>query len=358
MFRYYGLASLTITAITVIAVNIVTWRGLEPYSNDLTRIGGFAEEAYGWRGVRENFPQPHLVYINPGSYDRYTDIVVLGDSFTHRPQSSSNWALHFANLSGLSIQFLHHEDGGIERILQTGLYQQQPPKVVIFQMIEHNLGKHFTGDPGTGNPGTCDTPSTDTPLPLPSDFAPMNIVPVEYTRNTTPQRGDYQRAIQYLRNSVMILTGRRDELDARITPLVTPHLFSNQKSDSLLYYAGDLHKQKWPEALAQRIACALAEIKQAVEANGKTAFVVLLVPDKLSAYSPWLADQNLAQLTILDAPELATFPHALNLHSRTIDAIEKGFIDFYTPSDTHWSSQGDLRVAQWLAQMFRQGERQ
>lgn len=347
MYRRYGIASLTVTAIAVAAVNIVAWYGLEPYTNDLTRIGGFPEEVYGWHGVREEFPGPKPAHVNSGSYKQAADIVVLGDSFSHKPRS--NWTYHFANLTGFDIQVMHHRNGGIERIVNSKLFREQPPKVVIYQSVERSLHVYFSA-----SSPECEVMRTN--LPLPSDFSPLGIITEEYVRNTKPERGNYQRAIQYLRTRLRLLRGEGSEMMARYTPLLREDLFSNSKSDSLLFFANDLLKQGWPKELSRQVACGLSNFKQAVEANGKTAFVVMLVPDKLSAYSPWLKDKSIASLSVLDLPELAGFPNIVELHSRIINEIGHGFVDFYTPSDTHWSSMGDRKAAEWTAELFQNKE--
>jgi hypothetical protein len=33
--------------------------------------------------------------------------------------------------------------------------------------------------------------------------------------------------------------------------------------------------------------------------------------------------------------------------------ITQGFVDFYLPGDTHWSSKGDRQVAQWMLELFQ-----
>ena len=347
MYKRYGIASLTVTAIAVVAVNIVAWYGLEPYTNDLTRIGGFPEEVYGWHGTRESFPNPKPAYVNSGSYNEAADIVVLGDSFSHKPRS--NWTYHLANITGFDIQVMHLRNGGIERIVNSELFQDQPPKVVIYQLVERSLYVNFHA-----SPPDCKVVRTN--VPLPSDFAPLGILTEEYVRDTKPERGNYQRAVQYIRTRLRLLRGDSSDLMARYTPLLSDDLFSNSKSDSLLFFANDLLKQGWPKEINRKVACGLSNLKQAVEANGKTTFVVMLVPDKLSAYSPWLKDKSIASLTVLDSPELAGFPNIVELHSRIINEIDRGFVDFYTPSDTHWSSMGDRKVAEWTAEFFQEKE--
>lgn len=345
MYKRYGIASLTVTAIAVVAVNIVAWYGLQPYTNDLTRIGGFPEEVYGWHGTRERFPSPKPAYVNSGSYNKAADIVVLGDSFSHKPRS--NWTYHLANMTGFDIQVMHHRNGGIERIVNSKLFHDQPPKVVIYQSVERSLYVYFSASPP-------DCKLVQTNLPLPSNFSPLGIITEEYVRDTKPERGNYQRAVQYIRTRLRLLRGDSSDLMARYTPLLSDDLFSNSKSDSLLFFANDLLKQGWPKEISRKVACGLSSLKQAVEANGKTAFVVMLVPDKLSAYSPWLKDKSIASLTVLESPELAGFPNIVELHSRIINEIDQGFVDFYTPSDTHWSSMGDRKAAQWTAELFQE----
>lgn len=342
MYRTYGAICFIVILPVVILVNMVAWYGLQKYSNDLTRIGGFLEEDYGWSGFRQKFSDK-LLFENNGDYSDYTDLVVMGDSFSHKDGSS--WVMHFANASGYSAQVMHHSDGGVERIVESELFKAEPPKLVVYQIVERSLQHAFI----KGSDG-CDTKPSE--VPFRNDFVPMGLVLENHSRDVQRQRGDFQLAINYLSSKIFLVLGQPDKIKAREVLLTRDDLFSNRKKDHLLYFEHDLVKGKWPEVLRNKIQCSLQAFREKIEANGKTAVVIMLVPDKLSAYSPWIVDEHkdIAMLSVLDTPEIKSISNAVDLHAKIITELENGFVDFYSPSDTHWSSQGDFKVAQWLQQ--------
>jgi len=347
MQKFYGLVLLIVMVPAVLLVNIYAWSGPQGFTTDLTRVGGFPEEDFGWSGTEYKFAEPQAEYIGAGGvYEKYTDMVVFGDSFSQDKESS--WVSHFVNATGLSAQVMHYDQGGIERLIETGLYQSQPPRVVVFEILERMLKKVFINAP-------VDCRLSDAIVPLPVDYKPLNISLVDYGRDASRHYGDYKLAIKLLRNKLFLMTGRDKKLKPRVTQLTVDSLFSSKNSDQLLYFKGDREKNEWPDDIARRTRCGLESIRERVEENGYTAFAVILVPDKLSMYSPWLVDDSLAHLTLLDDEVLTTIPHSLDVRGMAIHEVEQGFVDFYLPGDTHWSSKGDLQVAQWMVELFQVG---
>ena len=344
MQRFYEAVLLLVMAPAVLLMNVYAWTGLQPLATDLTRVGGFPDEDFGWSGKEYRFAEPPVAYVKgEGVYEAYTDIVVFGDSFSLRKDSS--WISHFVNMTGMTAQVMHYDQGEIKRAVDTDLYRTRPPRVVVFEILERMLLKTFRKAP-------VDCRLSDPGVPLPADFEPLEIPLVEYLRDTGKHYGDYKLAAKIIRNRLLLLAGQEEKLKPRIAELTVDTLFSHRKSGELLYFKGDLEKREWPENLSSKVRCGLERIRRHVEANGYTAFAVMLVPDKLSVYSPWLVDEGLAHLTLLDNRTLTTIPHSLDIRTMAIHEVEQGFIDFYLPGDTHWSSKGDRQVAQWMVELF------
>jgi hypothetical protein len=345
MRRLYGSALLIVMVPAVLLVNFYAWSGLQPFSDDLTLISGFPNEDFIWTGVEYKFKEPlaQLIIDKEDAYANYTDLVVFGDSFSFK--EGSNWVYHFVNATGLSAQVMHYLHG-IERLVETDLYQTRPPRVVVFEIGERESKDAFRNSP-------ADCVASAATVALPDDFMPLNVPLIEYKPDLSPSYGDYQVAVKTIRNKLFLLTGNADELKTRITPLTVDSLFSNKRSNQLIYYQGDHRKRNWPDDVSRKIFCGLDGIRRQVEANGYTAFAVMLIPDKLSAYSPWLIDDSLAHLTLLDGGILGTIPHSLDVRTRIIQAVEQGAVDFYQPGDTHWSSKGDMLAAEWMVELFQ-----
>ena len=146
MQRFYGSVLLIVMAPAVLLMNVYAWSGLQPFATDLTRVGGFPEEDFGWSGTEYKFAEPLAETHGAGGvYEQYTDMVVFGDSFSLKEDSS--WVSHFVNATGLSAQIMHYDQGGIERLVETDLYQTRPPRVVVFEVLERMLLKTFSGAP-------------------------------------------------------------------------------------------------------------------------------------------------------------------------------------------------------------------
>lgn len=329
----------------VLLVNFYAWSGWNPFSTELTRVGGFPEEDFGWFGTEYRFAEPPVETIGEGGvYEKYTDMVVFGDSFSLK--EDSNWVFHFVNATGLSAQSMYYYHGGIERLVETDLYRSRPPRVVVYEVVERLLKDTFRDSP-------VDCNVLDTVIPLPAVSEPLNIPLLGYERDMSRRYGDYQLGIKILRNKLNFLAGRGDKLKARVASLTVDSLFSNRKSGQLLYIGDDLKQRTWPDDVPQKVLCGLNSIRERVEANGYTAFVVMFAPDKFSVYTPWLADDGLAHLSVLESRALTGIPHSLGTRARAVQAIEQGFVDFYIPGGTHWSSKGDMQVAQWMVELFQ-----
>ena len=147
-------------------------------------------------------------------------------------------------------------------------------------------------------------------------------------------------------------TRRRKQNDDEEIGRTSPH----QNPSKLLYFKADGDKANWEAKTGSRVKCFLETQRRIIESNKLTTFLSMLVPDKLSGYEPWIADPALGSLSLLTHPDLHGQNRLLNLYPYITAAIESGFKDFYLPNDTHWSPEGDRRVAKWVAQWLSDPE--
>src|SRR5262245_17673041 len=75
-----------------------------PAKGDLTRIGGYSENRYGWTAIHQRFVPPLVSTV----YDQPYDVVIVGDSYSvqglgNQTDPGAYWTNHFAQLSGLSV---------------------------------------------------------------------------------------------------------------------------------------------------------------------------------------------------------------------------------------------------------------
>jgi hypothetical protein len=140
--------------------------------------------------------------------------------------------------------------------------------------------------------------------------------------------------------------------DGYISPLKRKDLFSNQKSDALLYYAGDLEKLKWTEWQIEESVQNLQKLSQLTRQLG-IGISLVIVPDKSTAYSGYLTQSPFQDTTIdiwqkLNAASLPT----INLRAAFSDNLSKTK-DFYLPDDTHLSTVGYQILAAEIAKSLK-----
>jgi len=111
---------------------------MEPESNELTRMGGYLENEFGWNAPQEHFAKPMFDMARSiEDYKRYYDVVVLGDSFSEN--QSHGWQNYFARESGLSVITFRLGRVKPDDILNSQVYRKQPPKLFIYQIVERNI---------------------------------------------------------------------------------------------------------------------------------------------------------------------------------------------------------------------------
>ena len=117
----------------------------------------------------------------------------------------------------------------------------------------------------------------------------------------------------------------------------------------MLVYKDDLKKifslQQIDE---QEFDCRIERMRQQVEANGQTRFVLIVAPDKLTAYSDFISDEklrNISKLSQLSERNKNVIPR---IDLALTKAIRKGEQDVYLPDDTHWGSSGHRIAAETL----------
>ena len=86
--------------------------------------------------------------------------------------------------------------------------------------------------------------------------------------------------------------------------------------------------------------CELISLQNSFQDNGQTHFVVMVAPDKLTAYAPYLTSPEYKNLSRLN--ELYAIPglNIIDMINPIRRSLQNGIKDLYAPNDTHWSSLG------------------
>ncbi|WP_406610275.1 hypothetical protein [Agarivorans sp. JK6] len=318
-----------------------------PTIGNLTRTAGFSENDFGWNQP-QNFYHDALFQKNKKSYQFYSDVVVLGDSFS-QDDLNNNWVNYFVEATGLTAQVLHFNQGGASRLLSSPLFLEKPPKLFVFQSVEASLYKRSSQK-------DCQFPQKTSHSELPTIQLDNNRHYSTYSvaREVNHFSLDLDQASHYLLKALSRTIGLNvsDTVALEVTRL---GLFSSQVKNKLLIHENDFDKQYLEAEDLELMACNLLAIQKAVEKNGKTRFVLMIAPDKLSAYSKVLADQQYANFSLI--PSLGKYSELsmLRLDSLIQDEVERGTVDIYLPNDTHWGSEGYRFAAEQLIDYLNSG---
>ncbi|HVJ54641.1 MAG TPA: hypothetical protein VM689_19425 [Aliidongia sp.] len=319
-------------------------RGLEPLWGDLTRMGWRSENDFGWTVPKERF-QPLAAEV--GALDRHYDVVAIGDSFTgeSRWRPGTSWPHYLAHDTGLKVGIFDRDFDLLGRLLASPGFAADPPSVVIYEVVERHLAQSNPWPADTACPTAAEPPHVTLTQGLPS--AP----PIEDRRRTERYWNELpvSYGLAYLeRNALRALIGH-ETTEAVELDLARGGLFSSRQDRKLLVYGEDFNKLGWTEAQWRGAACSLLSLQARVEANGRTLFLAMVAPDKLTAYGPYLADAPFRGISRLD---LVAVP-GLNLVR-----FDQGFeptehIDLYLPDDTHWSTVGHALAAKLVERKLR-----
>jgi hypothetical protein len=133
-----------------------------------------------------------------------------------------------------------------------------------------------------------------------------------------------------------------------LVPLSSPAPFSSANKSAMLVYKDDFNKvEGWREA-RPNLDCGIDEMRRQVEANGHTRLILMVAPDKLTAYAEFLRDPSVKNSSLL-ARLSESRPEVIpRLDRNLIAAIRRGEQDVYLPNNTHWGSNGHRIAAETL----------
>jgi hypothetical protein len=323
-------------------------RTFEPLTGDLTRIGWYDETAFGWHQPDHRFIPP---LAEAGRLDGAYDIVAIGDSFTvdEADRIGADWPHFLARDTGLRIGVFDSGIDPLDKLLASPVYRAHPPAALVYEIVERSFVPEHRG----GGTAKCAASSTTPRAGL--AIAPRAVAPAPVIRTTRWKWDDWPAsyAINYvLQNTLRRLRGHETTTAVRLE-MIEDGLFSSRHERGLLVYAEDFNKLNWRSADWDAAICDLMRLQDRVQANGHTAFLAMVVPDKLTVYAPFLPERPFDGLSHLDRLEDAA---TLNL-VRLDGALDpRRHVDLYLPDDTHWSSAGyDIAARLVLDQMLARG---
>jgi hypothetical protein len=310
---------------------------LEPLTGDLTRIGWYAENDYGWNRPIRRFEPP---IAEDGRLERAYDVVALGDSFTVASQPGIAWPHFLARATGLHTGIFDSGLVSTEAILDSETFRGAPPALFVYEVVERQL----VASHGATGAATCRARVARPATPL--ALSPLDVAPRPLARRTRRDWTDWpiSYGLEFARVTLLRRLGH-DRSTAVGMVMTRQGLFSSRFSEGLLVYAEDFNKIGWDEAGWRRATCDLVALQDRVQANGRTVFVALVAPDKLSVYNRFLPYRSFDRLSRLPLVAEQADLNYVRLDDRLDPTAE---IDLYLPNDTHWSPRTHERVAGWI----------
>jgi len=318
MTDYLKIYILTTLAILVIFVGVGHHQG--QIVGDLTRLGNFSERDFG-SSVNRSEPMVRPEKKSPS-------VIVLGDSFSDHNYWQPLVAEAAPSLAMNTIHWraLAYPDCVLGWIR---ISKQANPhlRVVVIQSVERNFVFRF------GNlMAECTSQKVK---------SPHKVVEDEHTL-TARIRGIFPDPVYTLlavRNGWRSFDVIESSGTVGVVPLSRDDLFSNRRSNRLLYFKGDEVKLEWQQAQLSIAAKNLRMLQDASDALG-VKVLVAIIPDKSTAYRPYMVADPFGRFALDVWFELdRAGVRQLNVKSR-ISKYVGGIPDLYLPNDTHFGEGG------------------
>ena len=291
---------------------------LDPYSGDLTRIGGFKENEYGWNSFQKSFKKCHYTLgSNIKDYNKHFDIVTIGDSFS--VNEAQSWQNYLALSSNASIITFHRRSVSASSILKHPQFIESPPKLFIFQVVEHGIQTAL-------HDIDLDLVKENNLIKPPKAQLNFSTVKFEnYLESYSRQRStgfSMDTALHYIKTNIKQgLGSRKKSFPIKIEDKES--LFSNNHPDSALFYHLDklklsINKNEWG-IIEKRFSI----LQNLIQANGFTNFIAMIAPDKSTVYRSYLLNPEARFESSLNLMPNKNSVNWLNIEQSMINSIEK-----------------------------------
>jgi len=345
VYNYFILFFVTVFFLVLVSLAFY----MKPLEGNLTRLGGFLENNYEMINKQQSFQNPLFKTAKSiREYDQYFDVVVLGDSFSRAYKIG--WQNFLINWTGLSIITFDIKKTKFEDILGSRIFHNNPPRLFIYESIEFEIWLRNSVCLKSGTTINSQAINVNTIRTRPLG---IKLEKERITSSSFVSRLEHlDQAANYIPKAIsrtMLSLNYTDvaELDLRVSDL-----FSNKKSDKLLFLKRYYKKSTVSEKNIFTSICSIKKRQNLVEANGSTHFLFLPVPDKLSAYSKYLNDNKYQNIGFV--PKFANIGINMIRSDLAIQkAIAEGQKDIYLPNDTHWSAKGHALVAKRIFQKIK-----
>lgn len=353
-FQGFNGLALRIAAL-VAALVLPLAHALDPPDGDLTRMGGFAENRFGPSAPQAIFVPPLVEALQPGTP---YDVVVMGDGFSSPDPSDGRtpyghyWTDHLRNLTGLSVGVLHLDETPLAAYLASAGFRERPPRALVLEVAERDLPVRTAALPAPAESLLRAPALTVVSQARGAKASPLTPKPMERTAQPWPRARAHAwtappvgHAMDILVKAVPRALLNLPAPSVQERTLVYAGLFSSAASTSSLFRADDFLPWRADRALLEERRRRLRALQAAVEANGRTRFLLMVAPDKGTVYADFLLEpptvRSAVEEVLADDRTLHLAPLASGLKALAVG----GVIDLYKPNDSRWGTEGHQYVA-------------
>jgi hypothetical protein len=334
MMKTYNAIFLALVFLIVsISAAIMLWS--QPTSGDLTRISAYPERWFGWNDPQQDIPP----VINTPRQTGKFHILVIGDSFSEAGHWQSLLSNHY------SFSFIHSGKTTLADIL--ALQGDKKPDAVVIETGERALPDMY------GTASTFLQPVTHCQLPaatqentpalaeIQARMAQLPTFPLTQRKRWPSNGNNISEGFHIFKiySSALIKPKKRK---AKVLALTSDQLFSSGKPDHILLLSKDfLLYDSIDDNNLNTVHCTMQAVDRALT-QAQLPHVILTLPDKTTAYQPYLADTKIKQrLALINRLRMdALTGHDINMLQPIRSLIAAGNKDVYLPNDTHWGYKG------------------
>lgn len=309
---------------------LIIWA--QPLNGDLTRVGAYPERWYGWNAPQQKIPD----LANTPRAATKKHLLVLGDSFSE----IGYWQAYLDDR--YSFTLVPTRNTSFHKIIEK-IRQEKPDGVVVESVERFTYAMFGNESQFMGNTAKRCEPLSHT-LPSPTAITPpanLLIYP-EYARKAFPATAKDISQGFYLAKQQAFFAVKPKKRQAKILELTTTSLQSSQRSQQLLVIKSDLlFLPAFDDAAISTMQCSMRTLAHTLTAL-HMPYVFVIVPDKTTAYQPYLVQQEISsKLPVIERllPTLS-IPHTIDLLPAIRQALANNEVDFYLPNDTHWGYKG------------------
>jgi SGNH hydrolase-like domain, acetyltransferase AlgX len=327
---FFGLSGVVLS----ITLALSYWQN--PISGDLTRLGFYSERDFGGRSppILHNIAATGQAVLRP-------DYWVLGDSFSRANQ----WQSVIQETTHLTSQTFSYDHVCLLDWVDKAI-THPTIQTIILETAQINIVSRFSKlapcVPQASKPVEVKA-SVNPSIPHQPSFKLATDWRIQHSLRTqinTWKINDSQ--VRTLQDSQVAIS--------RLKPNCAN--FSNQRNDRILYQTGSLDHLNQSAATYTKVAANLWALQKRAEAQGKR-FLLVVIPDKFSAYQSCIDDAEINQETLATCDILAPVGISCVNLMPMVKAERLKRPDLYLPNDTHFSAAGYRMLADAISPYLR-----